>query len=470
MLVHPQHSNSILFMDTECIIRQLGDAYPHIERATLLELLVACDGSKTATEHMIDESLPATSTLKKRKADKPRYQSSLSSLLPKRLKTPSPAAATPVSGGRNVGKVIRLYHPDDVRAHLHPYVSLHRSFLPHQLSNDLLQDLVDNTHKFSPHEFYLFGQPCKADHATGVFMRDKVSEISPDYVYNGVKVDPDLYPPLVKEASTFSENFMNETIIVSRHLQGESLPFEQIAPDSNGVPYWQADKCIVNHYEANTNHLDWHSDRLSHMGPHCYIVSISLGATREFRVRRTYNNEAMEGDARKPPTTIYSIVLPHNSMLIMHPGCQEEFKHCVQPMKGPLEVNPISGTARFNLTFRHFPQVFHHHVPKCACNLQMTLRRAFKDVATRGRYFWTCEKKYLNKDCGTFYWADFKNFKGNLIYNPEESGSTISEWVAFDDFAKKRYLQHEAERQAKGNVKAYAGGSENEVQLPRELF
>ena len=135
---------------------------------------------------------------------------------------------------------------------------------------------------------------------------------------------------------------------------------------------------------------------MSHIGPHNFIVSISLGATREFRLRKNYTDGT-------DPSPIYSIIIPHNSMVIMQAGCQEEYRHSVNSMRTALQVNPISGAARFNLTFRFYPLQFIKQLPRCECNLTMTLRRSFKSIETRGKYFWSCENKYQNKDCGCFY-------------------------------------------------------------------
>lgn len=438
-------------MDTDIIINELLEVYPAIERETLLELLIACNGSKASTLQLIDESIPQ----RKRKLEKPLYQSSLSGLLKKQKKQNIPnldplvlahqtheqgqhkrtqfSIPLPPKKSGSRPKVIKLFHPDDVRDHLHPYVSLHRSFLPKDLSNKLLEHLVLQTLKLSANEFYLFGQLCKSDHATGVFLRDPNEKSSNGYIYNGKKIEANYYSDLLKEASIITEDFVNSKILPAQDCP---LPFQQSKAGS--LP-WRGDRCVVNYYEEGASHLDWHSDRLSHMGPHSMVAAISVGATREFRVRRNYDNLSMNPEEKADPTQIYSILLPHNSMLVMHPGCQEEFKHCVQAMNGPLELNPISGSARFSLTYRHFPKVYYENLPQCKCKVLMTLRRAFKDVATRGRYFWTCEKKYLDKDCGTFYWADFNNLKKNYTYDENDKTSSISEWVAPDDYAKQKY-------------------------------
>lgn len=420
-------------MNTDSKIEKLSLIYPSIEKSTLLELLLACNGSQKGTENLINESLPPSQQPKRRKAEGPLYQSSLSSIIlsdndqqnsVKRRHLNSDYATTKTMK-RTSSRALLLYQPEDVKRHLHPYVSLHRPFLSPDLSNRLLQHLCKNIKpQLKANEFYLFGQLCKSEHELGMFSRSNDPEAE-NLIYNGKNVSTKTYTDILEEVSKVAEDFINEKIIPQ---QNQVLPFQQV--DSKRE--WKAEKCVINYYKNSANHLDWHSDRLNHMGPHNYIVSISVGATREFRVRRNYDNI----EDSKNPSPIYSIVVPHNSVLIMHPGCQEEYKHCVNTMSGPLEVHNISGTGRFNLTFRYFPLYYTKNVPKCKCNMNMSLRRAYKDVRTRGKYFWTCEGKYQEKDCGAFHWADFTNISGNYI---SENEADSSEWIADDDYTKQNY-------------------------------
>lgn len=390
----------------------LKEDYPGIEADTLIELLAACDGSVTATRSMIDGSFPTPQ--QKRKAGA-LYQTSITSLLApvskyKKLKA--------VSSGK---KVITLNTVEEVDQHLSPYVSFHKSFLPPDLANRILKYLMTQTDKVSPNEFYLFDNLCKANHSLGFFHTPDLDTVYQNLIYNGKKSRSNLYNKDFEDVSRFVKDFMNNNIIPNV----KRLPFQS-------TETWNSDVCVVNYYENLSNNLDWHSDRMSHIGPHNFIVSISLGATREFRLRKNYT----DGTDLSP---IYSIVIPHNSMVIMQAGCQEEYRHCVNSLRTALQVNPVSGAARFNLTFRFYPLQFIKQLPRCDCNLTMTLRRSFKSIETRGKYFWSCENKYQNKDCGCFYWANFDNIEDNFKAESEE---TASQWIAPEDYAKLSYLQN----------------------------
>lgn len=396
---------------TDRKIEVLKKEYPGIEEETLLELLIACDGSAEATMSMINDSFP---TIQRKRKVGALYQTSITSLIApvskqKKLK---------VLSGRK--KVITLNTADEVEQHLAPYVSFHKSFLPTDLADRTLGYLVTQTDKVSPNEFYLFDNLCKANHSLGFFHTPNLNSVYENLIYNGKKSVSNLYKEEFEEVSLFVKNFMNNKIIP----KVKRLPFQS-------TESWNSDVCLVNYYEKLSNNLEWHSDRMSHIGPHNFIVSISLGATREFRLRKNYTDST-----DLPP--IYSIIVPHNSMVIMQPGCQEEYKHSVNPMPTALQVNSISGAGRFNLTFRFYPLQFLQSLPRCHCKLTMSLRRSFKNIETRGKYFWTCENKYQNKDCGCFYWARLDKIEDNFI---AENEGKASQWIAPEDSVRLSYLQ-----------------------------
>jgi len=73
---------------------------------------------------------------------------------------------------------------------------------------------------------------------------------------------------------------------------------------------------------------------LTHLGPFPTIASLTLGCTRPFRLR-PFSSTSLPSTNGQPTTMrTLEITLPHNSLLIMHGGTQEVFKHCVPPMNG----------------------------------------------------------------------------------------------------------------------------------------
>lgn len=159
---------------------------------------------------------------------------------------------------------------------------------------------------------------------------------------------------------------------------------------------------FINKYENEYQHLDWHSDILTYIGPHCVIASLSLGVKREFKFKKKCDEKN---------NLIYSIPLPHNTLCIMHAGCQEIFKHCITKSNLPINSHPISGKTRINITYRSYRKDFINNIPKCKCGIDMALKICYKNIKNRGRYFWSCEGTYQNNSCYDFYWADFNDKK-----------------------------------------------------------
>lgn len=94
---------------------------------------------------------------------------------------------------------------------------------------------------------------------------------------------------------------------------------------------------LANLYRDGRDCMGWHSDDERALGPHPVIASLSLGATRRFRVRR-------RDDAR----TGLALDLPAGSLLLMRGTTQRATRHAL-----PRTARPVG--ERINLTFR---QVF----------------------------------------------------------------------------------------------------------------
>jgi alkylated DNA repair dioxygenase AlkB len=91
---------------------------------------------------------------------------------------------------------------------------------------------------------------------------------------------------------------------------------------------------LLNRYLNEDDSVSWHSDDEPEMDPTHPIASLSLGAPRVFRVRLSGTKD----DAQ-------SYLLASGSLLVMPPGFQQVYEHCVPKSK------TACGT-RINLTFR----------------------------------------------------------------------------------------------------------------------
>ncbi|KAM0750646.1 hypothetical protein T439DRAFT_325702 [Meredithblackwellia eburnea MCA 4105] len=163
---------------------------------------------------------------------------------------------------------------------------------------------------------------------------------------------------------------------------------------------WLPNVAAANCYEGAKEGVGYHSDVLTHLGPMPTIASLSLGVTRVFRLR-----PFMPGDDEKEVVEerrTLDVRLPHGSLLIMHAGCQEKFKHSI-PIVSTMDVFRVPKSlqteellrrfgekvasegfrARINLTFRHYrpdfspipvPSSNYLGTPKCRCGIPCLLR------------------------------------------------------------------------------------------------
>jgi len=91
---------------------------------------------------------------------------------------------------------------------------------------------------------------------------------------------------------------------------------------------------LGNWYRDGQDSMGWHADNEKVLGPNPWIASLSLGATRLFKLRHNRTGQSID------------VPLTAGGLLIMGGSLQHHWRHCV----------PKSRTAtgpRVNLTFRH---------------------------------------------------------------------------------------------------------------------
>ena len=103
------------------------------------------------------------------------------------------------------------------------------------------------------------------------------------------------------------------------------------ARDATGEPY---DAVLCNLYRDGQDAMGMHADDEPELGPAPRIASLSLGATRTFRLR-----------PRDPAGPALDLELAHNALLVMEPHVQRTHLHGVPRRARVRDV-------RVNLTFR----------------------------------------------------------------------------------------------------------------------
>ncbi len=93
--------------------------------------------------------------------------------------------------------------------------------------------------------------------------------------------------------------------------------------------------CLLNLYRNGLDRMGWHSDNEPELDSDKPISSLSLGASRDFILKRNNSSER------------HCLSLGNGDLLIMLPECQKDWKHSI-PKR--LKINK----PRINLTFRSY--------------------------------------------------------------------------------------------------------------------
>ncbi|KAF8420882.1 hypothetical protein EV426DRAFT_537196 [Tirmania nivea] len=405
-------------LDTDTKLAIISSLFPLVAHEELLEVLVTAEGSlETAQKILGGSSTPQISkrgTSSGAQASLPSYLpatasssstsndiSSISSLLPKPQK----------------GKPLLLFKPEHVAA-LTP-CTLVTSFLPGEVANELLLELVREAQGFARKgsrevRFVLWGREVWSKHTAALYVREEGKDEEEGgyreedvwYTYNGMKEH---------KKRVFTERMEKVTELVEEKSNTESssktppIPLEMGRKKYESPHPWKTNAAIVNCYDGGAESVGWHADQVTYLGPMTTIASVSLGVGKEFGLKRQC---AAEDDGEG----VVKVWLPHNSLLIMEAGTQEEWKHCIYPASA-VSTHPLSGSKRINITYRYYrPSLVPKYLPRCRCNPE-PLPGVLKAVMDRksgnyGRYFWSCQGAYQGRGeagegCGWFEWAEW---------------------------------------------------------------
>nr|QZX43808.1 alkylated DNA repair protein [Marseillevirus sp.]WNL50372.1 2OG FeII oxygenase [Marseillevirus sp.] len=136
-----------------------------------------------------------------------------------------------------------------------------------------------------------------------------------NYSFSGVDVRAKEWPPFLKKM----------TVLLQKHLIEEGI-IKEGSPPPNYV--------LVNKYVDGNHYIGWHSDKERDLDRNYPIVSLSLGARRDFCMRLIDNKKHKR-----------VVSLGNGDLVVMMAGMQQVWQHSVPKRKGVTE-------ARYNLTFR----------------------------------------------------------------------------------------------------------------------
>ncbi|KAJ9145180.1 GRF zinc finger domain-containing protein [Coniochaeta hoffmannii] len=404
---------------TEVKLAMLSSLHPALEQDTLLDVLLAHDGSVSAASASLTSTSPAK---KQRSSGVMGAQTSLKHFATSSSATagtPSPKKARLMS---KKGSTLHLYSAEDIAAHT-PCTIIH-NFLPSQEADALLLELLEESRSFEKITFKLFDTVVTSPHTSGFYVGSaaELDAQKTEYVYNGARLtDVRTITPMLERVKARVREAVNAEIqhrIRTRYPGGKKLRYQ--SPRE-----WSPNAAFVNCYAGPQQSVGWHSDQLTYLGPRAVIGSLSLGVAREFRVRRVLPRDDKDEKTKKTDPDAegqVAVHLPHNSLLVMHAEMQEEWKHSVTPAQ-VIDPHPLAGNKRINITYRDYRPEFHPRcTPRCKCGIPCVLRVVQKRKDNWGRYFWMCHAGNVpgKESCTFFLWAEFDD-DGNPIWEKMKS-------------------------------------------------
>ncbi len=153
---------------------------------------------------------------------------------------------------------------------------------------------------FAPETIRLFGRPVTVPRLVSWH-----GDPGTAYVYSGTRHEPLPWTPLLRD-------------LCGRAARRAGTAFNSV---------------LANLYRDGADAMGWHSDDEPELGPDPVIASLSLGAARRFRLKPRRGGEPRE------------LLLTDGSLLVMGPGVQAGWRHCIPRQTGVREP-------RINLTFR----------------------------------------------------------------------------------------------------------------------
>lgn len=165
---------------TEVKLAILSSLHPDLDQEVLLDVLLACDGSVSEASASLKTTLPST---KKRNAAS-GHQQSLRNFT---VASDGSAPARKKLKAKK-GSTLHLYDPDDV-AEYTPCTIVH-DFLPSDVANALLSELLQESASFEKTTFKLFENVVSSPHTSSFFVEsyDDIVSQKTDFHYNGARL------------------------------------------------------------------------------------------------------------------------------------------------------------------------------------------------------------------------------------------------------------------------------------------
>lgn len=173
---------------TDVKLAILASLHPGFESEVLLESLLAHDGSVEAVEASLADTGPRLAPAVQRSGSAAVIGSQTSLRVFATTNSIVNNAATPTKKPRLLsrkGTTLRLYDPQDVAEHT-PCSIIH-NFLPADMANDLLSEMLDESRTFEKITFKIFDNVVSSPHTSTFYVETEAEQSTQknEYYYNG---------------------------------------------------------------------------------------------------------------------------------------------------------------------------------------------------------------------------------------------------------------------------------------------
>ncbi|CAO1600572.1 hypothetical protein XANCAGTX0491_004255 [Xanthoria calcicola] len=309
---------------TDLKLGTLASLFPDIEQTALLDMLIGFEGSVERVCDVLSSSSSSASLSPKRKTGNGvGHQTSLAASF-KQVPEGESMYMPQKKAKTRKGQTLHLYSPADIEAHT-PCSIIH-NFLPAQVADELLKELLEEAPSFERQTFKMFDNVVQSPHSACFYVENlqERERQQTEYLYNGsFLTDIRQITPQMRNVSGPVQKAVNDEVArrIQRHYPGGRKLKYQSPKD------WVPNAAFVNCYKGGSESVGYHCDQLTYLGPRAIIGSLSLGVAREFRVRKIVarDESAVEGkpvtrpdNERADAEGQIAIHLPHNSLLVMH--------------------------------------------------------------------------------------------------------------------------------------------------------
>ena len=160
-------------------------------------------------------------------------------------------------------------------------------------------------------------------------------ESNAQYAYSGLTLAPKPWLPVLEKMKNTLNEQCNDIVTHS-----SDVPFNDVAANNNHLNAQNVNfnSMMANCYRDNNDAVAWHSDDEPELGKQPVIASVSLGATRIFKLKHKVSGEKLD------------IPLTSGSLLIMAGETQHCWQHAI--LRSKKAIAP-----RINLTFREIKPI-----------------------------------------------------------------------------------------------------------------